>query len=346
MKKVLFVIYLITLIQFGSANELKYISLGSNEIKTIINTSITSRGGHMGKCLTFNITNQSDKELFLKLDRGWKLIPEDDKFQNMFVVKECQFSIKPKATYSFDAIAYCCQAFDSAPVYGCKFKMGYIEERWVDVAQIIDLNDFSDYNIQTAIWSLSDNYSINRIQANNSKEIEALKKAVIKANPKSDFKVVNQPSKHYLRTAQDSIDYLKRMELYIRERVNWQPIGEEGVFDYIILSKSKKGGWKDAKGVLSIVGREITYIDSIDSNQNIKLLMGEVKRDTMNFGKGKLMISDICIAKRTDVANDRKNYRFTLNHFLDSDFYSATLSEWSKMQKIFNLKVQPIKLED
>ena len=70
--------------------------------------------------------------------------------------------------------------------------------------------------------------------------------------------------------------------------------------------------------------------------------MGEVKRDTIDFGEGSLMSTDICIAKRTDVANDNKSYRFILNHFIGTDFYSATLSEWDSMKKLLNIKVEPI----
>jgi hypothetical protein len=193
---------------------------------------------------------------------------------------------------------------------------------------------------------LSDNYSFYQIQDTNISYINDLKAAVIEANPKCNSKVLRQANRCFLRTTQDSIDYLKRMELHVRKRVNWQQVGEKDVFDYNVLSKNKNGGWKDTKGVMSIVGREIAYIDSLDSSQSIKLLMGEVKIDTIDFGQGKLMRTDICIAKRTDVVNDNTNYRFTLNHILDTNFYSATLSEWNNMQNIFNVKLQPIKQGD
>ncbi len=71
----------------------------------------------------------------------------------------------------------------------------------------------------------------------------------------------------------------------------------------------------------------INLKDTLIASNNYKLIMSEVKKDTIDFGQGKLIATDIYIVKRTYITNDNKSYRLILNHFLDFDLYTASLSK-------------------
>jgi hypothetical protein len=341
-------IYILLTFNINAAvpDDQKFIPLGENSLNGKISTQIRGLGGYHEWCIEMTFQNLTSETLYLKLEAGRRLVAVESKFQDILIIKEQRITLLPNGKETIRGYGFCCEATDGAPIKDCVFELGYMApESWLKVVGILNKHKYGVYQIQAAVWSVSNGYSVNSIGSDAFAPIKELKKAVIEANPKSNTPAVSYNPATYSAprpmTAQDSIEMLNRIELDLQNRSNWHPIGKKDVYKYGYSEIRKNNQWKPCKGNMELNGRYIILTDSLDNRNNLKLLMGEVKRDTIDFGQGRLLVNDRIVVDRVDVNNDRNHYMFIMTHDVESDIYSIIMTGWNSPVQMFNIRVKP-----
>lgn len=89
--------------------------------------------------------------------------------------------LPPLASTTTDGYGFCCRATKGSPVKNAIFNIGYMTPPdWVELASVINQNNFPSISIQNAIWVLSDNHSIASIHYEKMEEIDLLRQTVAK----------------------------------------------------------------------------------------------------------------------------------------------------------------------
>lgn len=133
----------------------------------LIKVRISGKGGHNGSCLKLNITNIKDDSVYITLEAGRRLDSEDEKEQDILVMKEQTFALGKKEQKESGIFGFCCQAHNASPAKDSKFKIGKMaDSSLVRLASFISskpLNQYGISEIQNAVWCLSDGYETSSI---------------------------------------------------------------------------------------------------------------------------------------------------------------------------------------
>lgn len=140
---------------------------------------LVSLGGHQGECVQMRVKNRSAELIQTRLEPGRKLISEDSSAQDIFIVKTLAIRLAAGEEKQFSANGFCCRASRHSPAMGMKFKLGELmPSTWVQVAELIDKNNFPSSAIQAAVWALSDNHAVAAIQSDKPLVVESLRRLV------------------------------------------------------------------------------------------------------------------------------------------------------------------------
>ncbi len=157
----------------------KYISVEQLLKAGNLTAQIKSKGGHKGDCVEFDIKNMTPDTLFVHLEAGRILVPEDSSMQDIFLAKNIRIDLEPYKTKKFTAFGFCCKSSKSSPAKDIKFDIGKMAPpEWLKLAEIIDKNDFPLSSIQSAVWAVSDNHPVSSIYDENNIEILELRRTV------------------------------------------------------------------------------------------------------------------------------------------------------------------------
>ncbi|MBI1307738.1 MAG: hypothetical protein GC181_14135 [Bacteroidetes bacterium] len=174
---ILFFIFLvlgISLISFTEEND-RFLSVEKLLEAGKINVEITGTGGYQQNCVSFEITNRTSSVLPLKIEAGRRLLSEDSLEQDIFLVHENRFELKPHEKKVVSGFGFCCQSSNHSPHSGSGFKIGFMApEKWIRLAKYIDQHRDVNTGIQTAVWILSNNHSISGLRYNGSESEKQL----------------------------------------------------------------------------------------------------------------------------------------------------------------------------
>ncbi len=169
-------------LSFGrTSNTREYISISKQLENNKLSVVIKGKGGYQENCLTFDLKNLTRDSLFVKLEPGRRIVCEDSSYQDIFIVKEKIVILPPLASVTTDGYGFCCRASKGSPAKNSKFNIGYMAPpAWIELAEVINQNNFPINAIQNSIWVLSDNHSIASIHHEKMEEIDLLRKTVAK----------------------------------------------------------------------------------------------------------------------------------------------------------------------
>lgn len=141
----------------------KELSLQDALNQNLVSISLESEGGYSGKCVAIHVTSNSSKKYNLVLKPGDLFISELDDNQNILVVEE-QVLAMQECEDDFRVEGFCCEAHDSSPGEGDGFTLTKIkDEKLLDLANYISGKGVDTDNKQSAIWAVSDGYSVSDI---------------------------------------------------------------------------------------------------------------------------------------------------------------------------------------
>ncbi len=147
-----------------SADRTKFISIEKLSLNSAIIIKLSSKGGHQGFCMEVLFENNTFDTCFAWVEAGRRLISEDEKQQDIFIVKNLYVVIEPSKKKKFYIFGFCCQSHDASPRLGSVFQVGKMEGKdWQAVASVIADHDFDFPAIQYAVWAISNDHPISSI---------------------------------------------------------------------------------------------------------------------------------------------------------------------------------------
>lgn len=118
---------------------------------------IDKEGVHYGKCMTLYLKSKIDSFIFLQLDCGTLLIPEDDSVQTMITTHNAKFPLYPKSAYATRFYAMCTQFHDRPPMIITPFKIAdKADSSLLKLTKHIESSYMQNMVGQHAIWALTD----------------------------------------------------------------------------------------------------------------------------------------------------------------------------------------------
>jgi len=125
----------------------------------------TDGGIYFGKCMTFNIQSRIDSLVYLKLDCGTFLIPDDESIQRMIITHYFEIALSPKSKYTNRLYAMCTQYHKGPPDIHTTFQIGSIADNsLVNISKYIESAYLQNIIGQDAIWAYTDKVNINDLK--------------------------------------------------------------------------------------------------------------------------------------------------------------------------------------
>ena len=119
--------------------------------------------GYTGQCLKLSVINLSSDSVYIKITPGWVFDSDDNKKQDLLVVKAFIFALKKGEQKTESIYANCCQMKKSAPT-GSKFSKSKLgKSQLVELAEFVSSGDYPVNVVTNAVWAVSDNAPISNI---------------------------------------------------------------------------------------------------------------------------------------------------------------------------------------
>ena len=136
-----------------------------------------SSGGHNGYCINISLENKSRETLGIFIEPGRRLVSYDSLSQDILIVKTEKLTLSPGEKKTVDVFGFCCQSNKSSPKKDEKYSIGNMAPaEWVEIAALIDTNNFPESALQNAVWVMSNDHEISSVHHGNLEEINLLRK--------------------------------------------------------------------------------------------------------------------------------------------------------------------------
>ena len=191
--------------------------------KGLIKLSIRGKGGFTGDVIEMKIKNLTNKKLDLKVEAGRILDSKKNNEQDILVTQEQEFFVNANQLKTLNVFGMCCQAHNSSPQNNSVYSVGKLaDSSLIKLACFIDKNkQYSNYNAQQAVWTISDTNSLASISGGEKDIVTALRNFV--------SKITGRAIPAY------DITYLQESENNVIGRAT----KIEGIFDYSVPVNGK-----------------------------------------------------------------------------------------------------------
>ncbi len=155
--------------QFAVFSQSSSSILEAIENKSISVTSIKNTGGYHGQFIQLKVINNTYLPIIINVPAGQKFNSKSSSIQDLMVLKaNCQ-TIQPKEYTNYKLYVGCIQAHNAGPNNEDDFKVGQFARGYLlKIAQFIGSNNYYRCSTaQSAIWAITDGYSIDNIYAND-----------------------------------------------------------------------------------------------------------------------------------------------------------------------------------
>jgi hypothetical protein len=165
-------LFIIPLLIFSSALRAQQHTKLSDAIqKGLIRLNIVA-SGHGGRCASVEAQNTGTQVLDLDIDCGQKIVNSDSSQQNLMVTQKESIHLLPNAKATRKVYAMCINAGKGSPS-NKPFRLGQLAQgALMRLAQLIEQKGWQNSNAQSAVWSITDNRSINSIGSDVSDDYE------------------------------------------------------------------------------------------------------------------------------------------------------------------------------
>jgi hypothetical protein len=162
-------------------DDIKYISIEKLIKDNFLKAELISKGGYQKECMNIHVENLTDDTLNVLLEPGRRLVSIDSSIQDIFIVKKRKIRLPPLVKFIIGGYGFCCQSSNGAPRKGQRFKIGYMApEKWVKLAEFIDIHNFPTRAVQSAVWVMSNDHPVSSIHDAKPEKVIKLKKFVAK----------------------------------------------------------------------------------------------------------------------------------------------------------------------
>ncbi len=139
----------------------------------------TGTGQHSGEALRVEVRNTSSGRVSASIPAGWVFSSVDEQVQDLIVVRDEEFVLAPGASRMITCRAFCTQGPLRGPSEGERYRPGALgAPKLMALAQAVDAAPYEDHLVQSAVWVLSDGYSIAGMGALDSTVADTLRMLV------------------------------------------------------------------------------------------------------------------------------------------------------------------------
>lgn len=132
------------------------------------NAKTYSGDSHTGKCLRFEITNNTNVNQSIQIERALHIQNLNAPSQDLITINEMIVTINPKGTKSIELNALCCERNDGSPSVKDSFQLAFKHTDVVsELATILDKNKLYNNTAQQAMWALTDGSGLDNIYDTN-----------------------------------------------------------------------------------------------------------------------------------------------------------------------------------
>lgn len=139
----------------------------------------TGTGQHTGEAVRVEVRNTSSGQVAASIPAGWVFTSVDEQVQDLIVVRDEQFVLAPGASRTITCRAFCTEGPLRGPSEGERYRPGGLgAPKLVELAQGVAAAPYEDHLVQSAVWVLSDGYSIAGMGALDSTAADTLRMLV------------------------------------------------------------------------------------------------------------------------------------------------------------------------
>lgn len=144
------------------------LSLQEALAKKRIALAAVGNGGLQGKPLSVELVNNVSAPLVIKLSSGLRFISEDAEAQDLILLEEGMIALEGKGTVKTHLFAACTQMSNHSPKENERYGLGAMAEgSLLEIAELVDGNQFFNTTAQAAVWGMTDAYETNSIHGSD-----------------------------------------------------------------------------------------------------------------------------------------------------------------------------------
>ena len=145
----------------------------------LVKTKVLGLGGYQGYCISMDLKNLTKDSVIILVEAGRRLNSEDDKYQDILIVKEELITLRNFEEKKFKIKGYCCQASNSCPPINAKYDANKLADtNLVILARFLNAGKFNSDVEQQSIWAISDKKLTANISSLNDSLLYPLRKLV------------------------------------------------------------------------------------------------------------------------------------------------------------------------
>ncbi len=134
------------------------------------------KGGYSGETIEAMVRNTSGGTIRASIPAGWVFQSVNEGVQDLMVVRDEEFVLASGSSRSISCKAFCVQGQLSGPKNGEAFRAGGMGRKGlVGVARGVASGDYPDHVVQSALWVMSDGYSIAAMGPMDSSAVDTLR---------------------------------------------------------------------------------------------------------------------------------------------------------------------------
>lgn len=174
-----------------------------------ITVEVIGNGGYNGKSLNMKATNKTNYPLEIEVEAGSVFASADESVQDLMITQSETFALKPRASHTANLFTMCIQSHNMSPSLGDLFTYGRkANGDLLELAKLIDENDYQNSTAQSAVWSITDGGSITDIYGSDTAMVRTLAELISQSKniPLSQFNF--QPRVHQITSIKSSMEVL------------------------------------------------------------------------------------------------------------------------------------------
>jgi len=158
----------------------KFISIEKAISEHLVEARISGLGGYQGECIELDIKSKCAKDTIIRIEPGRRLVAQDSTLQDILIIKEIQLFLASGERKQVNIFGFCCQATDHAPGHNSVFDVGFMADTsFILLSEFLGKTNLPLGVMQSAVWVLSNNHSLNSIANDNEKDKPAMKELFI-----------------------------------------------------------------------------------------------------------------------------------------------------------------------
>lgn len=159
--------------------KLVVLTISGREADTANHSYLSS---HYGPCMALQIYNTTNNSLYLKLDYGYTLAPDDSTLQTMIVTQTLSATVPAKQKKSYSVYAMCTEAHDASPAASQAYVLrNRATGNLLSLTALLNSKKYQSDAAQNAVWCLTNDYELSSIYSDDTAMMYTLRRFVARA---------------------------------------------------------------------------------------------------------------------------------------------------------------------